>query len=96
VAEAAGDAWLVVVVWAGVVFLVVAAFLVVVVVVAVVVVLGVVVVLEAFLCELELPQPAIAAATVIASRARFIYTPPESFGRLRSSRWYTVPPSSAP
>jgi hypothetical protein len=95
VAEAAGDAWLVVVVWAGVVFLVVAAFLVVV-VVAVVVVLGVVVVLEAFLCELELPQPAIAAATVIASRARFIYTPPESFGRLRSSRWYTVPPSSAP
>jgi hypothetical protein len=50
--------------------LVVAGFL----VVAVVVVLGGVVV-DALLCELELPQPAIAAAAVIASRARFIYTP---------------------
>jgi hypothetical protein len=72
----------VVVVWTGVVFLVVAAFF----VVAVVVVLGVVgVVVEAFLCELELPQPAIAAAAVIASRARFISTPPGSFGRLGSA-----------
>lgn len=44
-------------------------------VVAVVVVLGGVVVVDALLCELELPQPAIAAAAVIASRARFIYTP---------------------
>jgi hypothetical protein len=81
----------VVVVWAGVV--VVAGFL----VVAVVVVLGavVVVVFEAFLCELELPQPAIAAAAVIASRARFIYTPPGWFGRLGSARWYTVLPAPA-
>ena len=78
-------------VWAGVVFLAVAVF-----VVAVVVVLGVVVVLEAFLCEFELPQPAIAAAAVMARRARFIYTPPVSFGRLRSARWYTVLPTSAP
>jgi hypothetical protein len=60
--------------------------------VAVVVVLGVDgVVVDAFLCELELPQPAIAAAAVITSRARFTYTPPESFGRLGSARWYTVP-----
>jgi hypothetical protein len=79
----------VVVVWTGVTFRVVVGFFFL--VVAVVVVLGVVgVVLDALLVELELPQPAINAATVSASRARFIYTPPGSFVRLGSARWYTV------
>jgi hypothetical protein len=67
-----------------------------VVVMAVVVVLGVVgVVLDALLCELELPHPAIVTAAVIASRARFIYSPRVVRTALGSVRWYTVLRKSA-
>jgi hypothetical protein len=80
------------VVWTGVVFFwVVAGFFVV-----WVVFVGVVGVVWAAFFGAELPQPAIAAAAIIASSVRFIGGPPGSFGRLRFSRWYTVLPESAP